>query len=214
MNHRQRAPRFDALAFTIKAAKFIVVGLEKHFDAGMSRPILILPGIGNSGAAHWQSLWEQGSPEMQRVQPSDWDRPDRDDWVGALEAAVARVGPQCVLVAHSLACLQVAHWAARTTRRVHAALLVAVPDPGGPNFPVEAAGFSPVPLGRLPFPSIVVASSDDAYGSADHAIRCSQAWGSRLVGVGAAGHINANSRLGAWPRGKALLEELVNLQSS
>lgn len=176
----------------------------------MTQPILILPGIGNSGQGHWQTLWEQGNPAMQRVQASDWNQPACLDWVAALEAAVERSGPQAVLVAHSLACLQIAHWAVRTTRRVRAALLVAVPDPAGPSFPAQAVGFAPIPLQRLAFPSTVVASSDDPYGSIDHARRCAKAWGSRCVEIGAAGHINAGSGLGDWPQGKALLVELIS----
>lgn len=176
----------------------------------MSPTILILPGIGNSGPAHWQTRWEAGDASMQRLQARDWDRPDRAEWVAALDAAVQRSGERSVLVAHSLACLQVAHWAAQTAHRIRAALLVAVPDPSGPSFPAEASGFAPLPMQRFAFPSIVVASSDDPYGSVDHARTCAQAWGSRLVEVGPAGHLNAASGLGDWSRGRALLEELLS----
>ena len=131
-------------------------------------------------------------------------------WVTALEAAVRGSEPNIVLVAHSLACLQLAHWATSTRCRVRGALLVAVPDPEGAAFPrEEAIGFSPLPLERFAFPSIVVASSNDPYGSIDHARRCASAWGSRLVEIGPAGHINAGSGLGDWPQGQALLAELL-----
>jgi predicted alpha/beta hydrolase family esterase len=175
----------------------------------MASPILILPGIGDSGPGHWQTLWEQGSPAMQRVHARDWEQPICAEWVAALEAAVEHSGPQAVLVAHSLACLQVAHWSAGSRLRIRAALLVAVPDPAGPSFPAQAQGFAPIPLQRLAFPSIVVASSDDPHGSIAHARRCAQAWGSRLVEIGAAGHINAGSGLGEWPQGRALLDGLL-----
>jgi MFS family permease len=46
-----------------------------------------------------------------RVEERDWDAPDSAEWAASLEAAVKRSGPDTVLVAHSLACLQVAHWA-------------------------------------------------------------------------------------------------------
>jgi predicted alpha/beta hydrolase family esterase len=143
------------------------------------------------------------------VDQQDWDHPECDVWVAALEAAVRGSEPDVVLVAHSLACLQLAHWAASTRCRVRGALLVAVPDPEGVAFPREAIGFSPLPLGRFAFPSIVVASSDDPYGSVDHARRCTDAWGSRLVEIGAAGHINAGSGLGDWAEGQALLAEFL-----
>lgn len=175
----------------------------------MTHPILVLPGIGNSGPDHWQTLWEQGNIAMERVHARDWTQAACSEWVGALEVAVDRSGPQTVLVAHSLACLQVAHWSLCTSLCIHGALLVAVPDPSGPAFPAEASGFDPIPLQRLPFPSIVVASLNDPYGDIGHARRCAQAWGSRIVEIGNAGHINSSSNLGDWPQGKALLQELL-----
>lgn len=176
-------------------------------------PILLLPGIGDSGPAHWQSLWQAAHPAMRRVVQRDWDHPQCDDWCRTLDAAVddtlRRAGMPPLLVAHSLGCLLVAHWAARSRQPVRAAMLVAVPDPAGPAFPSQATGFAPLPMQRLSFPSLIVASSDDPYGSLDHARRCAQAWGSRLVEAGAAGHINASSGLGDWPQGLAWCAELL-----
>ena len=173
--------------------------------------IFILPGIGNSGDGHWQTHWQELLPRTQRVEQQDWDHPVCSVWVTALEAAVRGSEPNIVLVAHSLACLQLAHWATSTRCRVRGALLVAVPDPEGAAFPrEEAIGFSPLPLERFAFPSIVVASSNDPYGSIDHARRCAGAWGSRLVEIGPAGHINAGSGLGDWPQGQALLAEFLS----
>ena len=179
----------------------------------MDTKVLILPGLGNSGPQHWQSLWEAANPALRRVAQRDWDHPELQDWVAGLDAAVAQAGPGAVLVAHSLACLQVAHWAHTSSRPVRGALLVAVPDPSADAYPVEAASFAPVPLQRLPFPSIVVASDDDPIGPLAHAQRCADAWGSRLVCIGAAGHINAASNLGEWPEGLALLGSLSQLPS-
>lgn len=175
----------------------------------MDCPVLVVPGIGNSGTKHWQSLWQQARPEWHRLQADDWDRVVCNDWVSAIERDVARLGNDTVLVAHSLGCLAVAHWAARHARRIRGALLVAVPDTTGPAFPADAvSGFSPVPMARLPFASTIVASSDDAYGSIAHARACADAWGSKLVEIGARGHVNADSGLGDWPEGYRLLQEI------
>jgi predicted alpha/beta hydrolase family esterase len=65
-----------------------------------------------------------------------------------------------------------------------------------------------MPLRRLPFPSVVVASTDDPYVTTERARRFAEAWGSRFVTVGDAGHINSQSSLGDWPAGFALLQEL------
>ncbi|MGQ0811111.1 MAG: RBBP9/YdeN family alpha/beta hydrolase [Nitrospiraceae bacterium] len=178
-------------------------------DAIMSSPVLILPGLGNSGPRHWQTLWEQRHLHWQRVTQRDWDRPVCDEWVGRLDVAVAACISPPVLVAHSLGSILVAHWASRSVKPVQGALLVALPDPDGADFPAEARGFAPVPLQPFAFPSIVVSSSDDPYGSVGHAKHCAAAWGSEFVEIGRAGHVNADSGLGQWKAGYALLQKLL-----
>jgi uncharacterized protein len=176
--------------------------------------LFILPGIGNSGPEHWQTRWERHNPEFKRVQQYDWDSPDRAEWVATLEATVGATQGEVVLVAHSLACLVVAHWAnqTRSLHRIKAALLVAVPDPEGSHFPREAHGFSPVPLQPLGFPSLVVASSNDPYANLKYAERCARAWGARFREIGARGHINSQSGLGNWFEGFELLRSLFQEQ--
>lgn len=176
----------------------------------MDYPVLIIPGHGNSGPAHWQSLWQGKQSEWRRIQVDDWDHAVCDDWVAAIEKEVARLGSDTILVAHSLGCLAVVQWAARYTSRIRGALLVAVPDPAGPAFPsADAIGFLPLPIQRLPFPSTVVASSDDPYASVAFARSCAAAWGSAFVEAGARGHLNAGSNLGDWPDGYQLLQRLA-----
>jgi len=173
---------------------------------------LILPGLFNSGPEHWQTRWERLDPTCVRVEQADWETPRCPDWVSGLDAAVARLDGEAVLVGHSSACALVAHWAAVAApsrmARVRGALLVAPSDPTGPRYPVGPEGFGPVPDVPLPFPSIVVASTDDEYVTLERAQTYAAAWGSRFVNVGAAGHINSASGLGAWPAGYALLEAL------
>jgi predicted alpha/beta hydrolase family esterase len=171
-------------------------------------PVLILPGLGNSGPEHWQSLWEQRHSDFKRVQQRDWDNPVCDEWVDVLDVEVRKAGAEVLLVAHSLACLTVAHWASRKYRPIRGALLVAVPDPTRDDFPKEIQGFSHTPERLLPFPSIMVASTDDPYGSIEHAAHLAQAWGSRFVNIGARGHINGDSGLGDWAEGYELLLRL------
>lgn len=178
----------------------------------MSHPVLIVPGISNSGPEHWQSRWQQHNPSYVRVPFAEWDAPDRHDWVATLEAKVRELGPDTVIVAHSLGTLAVAHWAAGYAGRkapVAGALLVAVPDPDGPNFPQQARNFKPLPLQPLGFPAVVVASDNDPYSGPVYSAAIAQAWGSRFISIGAHGHINAASGLGDWPQGRALLQELL-----
>lgn len=173
---------------------------------------LLLPGLNNSGPQHWQSMWGATDRSCERLSQAEWDAPRCADWVATLDARVARTSTPLVLVAHSSACALVAHWCTSAApdrlSRVKGALLVAPSDPEGPHYPPEPTGFAPVPNERLPFPSIVVASTNDPYVSLDVARGYAEAWGSRFVNIGAAGHINSASGLGEWPAGYALLEEL------
>lgn len=169
-------------------------------------PVITLPGIGGSGPTHWQSAWEAKNPAIVRFQPARWDHPDLDDWLAALDRAVAAAPAPPLLVAHSLACLLVAHWAARGGRTVRGAFLVSVPDPRSPAFPAEARAFDDVPGGRLPFPALVVASTDDPFGTIGYTKARAEQWGAGHVAVGAHGHLNAASELGDWAEGAALLE--------
>ncbi len=173
---------------------------------------LILPGRGSSEPDHWQSLWEAANPAFRRVEQRDWHSPNCNEWCRTLESAVAALGSsRPILVAHSLACVMVAHWALRTDLPVRAALLVAPSNPDRPDFDHSAVGFSPVPRRRLPFPSILVASSNDPKGTLEYAAACAEAWGSRFVNVGAVGHINVASGLGDWPQGQLLYRQLEAL---
>ena len=176
----------------------------------METTFLIIPGYGGSDPGHWQSLWQQQDARFRRVEQRDWWNPVCDEWVETLEQAVAASGPQTVLVAHSLGCGLVAHWAAQTRQRIRAAKLVAPPDPEGPTQELNIRGFVPVPDLPLAFPSLVVASSNDPYSSLEHAHAAAIRWCSRWHNVGAKGHINGDSGLGAWAEGLALLRALLD----
>lgn len=176
----------------------------------MEPTIAFVPGIGNSGPQHWQSIWAAALPGSSWVEQRDWERPVRDEWVAALVRTLRRAPGPKVLVAHSLGCILVAEAAeALAAAEVKGALLVAVPDVHGPRFPAEAVGFRPALSLTLPVPSILVASTDDPYGTHAHSEAVARRWGSELVSVGARGHVNASSGLGAWAEGRALLERLV-----
>lgn len=171
---------------------------------------LTIPGLGGSGPRHWQSHWSRALPQVRRVVQVDWDSPVRRDWIRTLDAAVRQCHDDVILIAHSLGCALVAHWARQATGRVRGALLVAPADvDSAVHTPPVVRGFAPMPLQPLPFPSIVVASEDDPYVSMARARGFAAAWGSRFVSVGAAGHVNADSGLSSWPDGLSLVEALA-----
>jgi predicted alpha/beta hydrolase family esterase len=172
--------------------------------------VLTIPGLWNSGPQHWQTHWERRHSTWRRVQQRNFDHPDRDEWVAALDAAITAQPSPPLLAAHSLGCCLVAQWSMDSGGRgVRGALLVAPSDVEAPGYPDVARSFASMPLEPLPFPSIVVASSNDPYIRVERAELFARAWGSRLVLLGEAGHINADAGYGPWPDGERMLLDLA-----
>ncbi|MBC7436068.1 MAG: alpha/beta hydrolase [Bdellovibrionales bacterium] len=172
--------------------------------------ILTLPGWENSGPLHWQSVWEREFG-YERVEQHDFMRPLRGDWIARLEDVLLADERPTVLVAHSLSCILTAAWAAasRNTHRVKAALLVAPGDVEREAIRPQLPSWSPIPLQKLPFQSVLLGSRNDPFCDIERSRLMADAWGSRFIDCGAAGHINAESGLGDWPQGQALLTELL-----
>jgi predicted alpha/beta hydrolase family esterase len=171
------------------------------------KPVLLICGIHNSGPTHWQSLWEGRHARATRVVQRDWDRPVCADWVQALDQAVQAAGEPPILVAHSLGCLALAHWAALPGRApAHRALLVAVPDPEGPAFPAAASGFAPLPETLDNLAATMLSSSDDPFSTPAYTQRRAAQWKAEHVCLRALGHINGQSGLADWPQGWAIVD--------
>ncbi len=180
----------------------------KEASMEFSSDILILPGHGNSGENHWQTLWER-EYDFKRIEQHNWLTPTCDDWVETIEKEVSKYdSEEVILVAHSLACIAVAYWAERYNRYIKGALLVAPCDTEAPTTPPGIVGFDPIPAIELPFPSIVVTSLDDHFASWERAEAFAECWGSKLVNIGKAGHINPSSGYGKWRWGLELLKRL------
>lgn len=173
--------------------------------------VLILPGWHGSGPDHWQIHWVR-QHGYTVVEQDDWARPRRGDWLARLDEVIIDTPAQVVLVAHSLGCIQVAAWAAvsRHTARVAGALLVAPGDVEVPDLREQLPGWSPIVRQKLPFASILVGSQNDPYCSAERAQALARDWAAEWVDLGQAGHINADTHLGDWPAGHALLSRFLN----
>jgi hypothetical protein len=177
--------------------------------------ILLVPGGGGSGPDHWHSHWEALDPTIDRVVQRDWEGGTREEWVATLDRALQADRRPTVVVPHSLGCLTVAEWAARHRGPVVGALMVGPADvDDGWADTAEARGplyrsFRPVAMQPLPFPSLLVASTDDPLLSLPRARALADAWGSELHTVGPLQHIGSESLLGDWPQGRALLDRLV-----
>jgi len=171
----------------------------------------MVPGLGDSGPLHWQSLWERSQPfektMIQRVRHSSWDRPVFKDWMKDLKDDLKKSQLPTYLICHSLGCLLAAEL--RDCGNVRAMLLVAPADVYRSNRTSVLEGFSR-PMRKTMSPNILVVSRNDPYASfawssqLQHVLESSQ-----FVDVGFAGHINADSDLGEWEFGKELVRRMI-----
>ncbi len=173
---------------------------------------LIVPGWQGSADNHWQTHWQNSLPNSVRVEQADWLKPRREDWVGELQRAIAAESSPVILIAHSLGCATVAHWAqlapSETLNQVRAALLVAPADVERANCPPAIRNFAPLPEHLLPFPTQVVSSDNDGAVSALRAMEMARNWGAEIGILSGAGHINVTSGHQRWEQGFAYLYRL------
>ncbi|MFE4530451.1 RBBP9/YdeN family alpha/beta hydrolase [Streptomyces anulatus] len=181
-----------------------------------SPTVVIVPGMRDHVAEHWQTLLAQRIEGARTVPPLEHDRLSRAARVAALDEVVTAIDGPVVLVAHSAGVMTVVHWAQHPTRRIHGALLATPADLERPlpdGYPttedLDRGGWNPVPRRRLPFPSMVAVSSNDPLAGRRRVAGMAEAWGSRPVDLGAVGHLNPASGFGYWPRAEQLLRELL-----
>jgi len=169
----------------------------------------IIPGLGNSGEEHWQTFFEQSEVNFQRIVQQEWDAPDCNDWVNTIDKAIENYDPaSVVLIGHSLGCVAIAHWAKRSNKKIKGALMVAPSDIEAPVYSFPATGFTPIPVDKINFKTIVVASENDEWVSLERAKLFAANWGSEFISIGNAGHINAASGYGQWQQGLEILKSL------
>ena len=167
---------------------------------------LIVPGLNNSGPDHWQSWWQALEPDSVRMAHDDWATPDLARWQTAVEAALDKERAPVWIVAHSFGCLASVAAAVAKPRTVLGAFLVAPADPDK----FKAADL--LPRDELPFPSVVVASINDPWMKFITSAYWAGCWGSRLMNVGRAGHINPESGFGPWVEGRNLFASFGRAQ--
>jgi predicted alpha/beta hydrolase family esterase len=145
------------------------------------------------------------------VDQHDWMRPLRGDWLSRLDDVLSDLEGPVYFAAHSLGCIQVAAWAAVSAqcRKVKGALLVAPGDVEAVDFADLFSSWRPIDMKRLPFKTILVGSQNDPYCTPNRAKAFANAWGSDYVDLGHKGHVNAESNLGDWPEGRAMLNRLM-----
>ncbi|RQR67766.1 alpha/beta hydrolase [Burkholderia sp. Bp9126] len=177
--------------------------------------ILLVPGLRDHVEDHWQTILARQLPNARTVPPLTRDKLSCAARIEALDQALADITGPVVLVAHSAGVVTTVHWAQRHRREIKGALLAAPPDFDSPlpdGYPtmeiLRQQGWLPTPRTKLPFPSIVAASTNDPLARVERVAELANAWGSRLVNVGAVGHLNPASGFGAWPRALEFVTEL------
>jgi len=181
---------------------------------------LIVPGFHGSEPAHWQSWLETQLPDTRRVRGIDWEKPVLAKWANAVCDEIDNSAGPVWLVAHSFGCLASVLAAADRPGRIAGLMLVAPADPerftptglrDENSHPEHSSVAGWIPRHPLGASGIVVASTDDPWVRLSSAAYWANRWGCRLEEIGAAGHINAESGHGPWPRG---LEMLLALQAA
>jgi predicted alpha/beta hydrolase family esterase len=164
--------------------------------------ILIHAGLGGGGPDHWHSRWRRRLSTARRIEQRDWNKPVLDEWVETAQREVAACSRPVVLIGHSMGVITLLHAARKIAERVAGAFLVAPPSESVMlELPGVDKAFAPAPRQPLPFPALMVGSSDDPYADAEFTRLLAHDLGAEFVDAGSAGHINVESGHGPWPEG-------------
>lgn len=180
-----------------------------------SPTILIVPGLRDHVEEHWQTILERKLPKACSVAPIEHDKLSCAARVEALQQTIAKINGPVLLVAHSGGVMIAMHWAQKYQRPIQGALLAAPADLESPlpaGYPtletLRDNGWLPIPRARLPFPSIVAASTNDPLASFERTAQYARDWGGELVDIGAVGHLNPASGFGEWLQAEKLIGRL------
>ncbi|KQE93060.1 alpha/beta hydrolase [Acinetobacter lactucae] len=181
--------------------------------------ILIIPGLRDHVSEHWQTILETKLAKVHSVPPVQINKLNCENRVAAIQAQLEQIQGSVILVAHSAGVLMTLHWAAKYQRAIQGALLVAPPDLNQSwpeNYPSPTAlhqeGWSPLPDQTLPFPSILVASTNDHLARYEAVNEMAEKWGSQLVNLGDVGHLNHASGFGYWPLAEKFIQQLDQVE--
>ena len=181
--------------------------------------IVIVPGLRDHVPEHWQTLLGAKlatTRQVVTVPPLSDDGLNCDARVEAIQKTVRTIEGPIIFVAHSGGVIMLLHWAQKYHGAVQAALLATPPDfetPLPAGYPtretLQANGWLPVPRTRLPFASLVAASTNDPLASLSSVESMAADWGSILVNLGDVGHLNPASGYGEWLRAEQLLQQIT-----
>lgn len=220
MNHP--APHHDHRATQSHAAAACLSWPQAARHPRPSVRVLVIPGLRDSGEAHWQTWLQSQYVDAARVVQHDWHQPVLDRWAHRIGETLARSSRHTlwVAVAHSFGCLALArHLAQQAAQhtgeqpphdakhgRIVAALMVAPADP------VKFEATQALPQHALGLPLIVIGSENDPWMPLDRAREWAHTWGGGFLNLGRVGHINTESGFGPWPLARQKVDHLVRQQ--
>jgi uncharacterized protein len=179
----------------------------------------MVPGLRDESDEHWQTLLvrelQSAGRPVRSVKPLGRANLDCASRVALLQQEATAVKGPLIIVGHSAGALTVAHWASQARGDVSGALLAVPPNfevPLPAGYPaldaLAAGGWLPLPRIPLPFPSIVAASRNDPLATYEWVTALAGDWHSRVVDLGAVGHLNPASGFGPWLRASQLIDAL------
>jgi predicted alpha/beta hydrolase family esterase len=183
---------------------------------------LIIPGLRDESPDHWQTLLhselQAKGVRVQSIAPIGKHQLSCLARIQALDKAVETIEGSIVLIAHSGACMTVAHWVQQgaSGARIKGALLAVPPDfeqelpsPYPSLAQLKAHDWLPTPRMKLPFRSIVACSDNDPLAKIERVRELAAQWSAQTVELGSVGHLNPASGFGHWPKATELIEELM-----
>ncbi|MXP21452.1 alpha/beta hydrolase [Gordonia sp. HNM0687] len=118
--------------------------------------VVIVPGLRDHVADHWQTHLGAALDNSVTVAPLERDKLSRRARVAALDEVLQRVHGPVVLVAHSAGVITTVHWAQHPTREIAGALLVTPADlelPLPAGYPsteeLDCGGWNPIRIRTL-----------------------------------------------------------------
>lgn len=171
---------------------------------------IFVPGFNNSEARHWQRLWLNVYTPSYCIEQDDWNNPNADIWAKKINDFVLSIEGPKIFIAHSLACPTIAHWANNyDSNDIMGALFVAPPNVFSDLLPPNITGYKDLSLKKLPFKSLLIASSTDKFCELGRARYFADKWSSEFINLGDKGHINLKSNLGVWTEGQAIFNNFI-----
>ena len=168
---------------------------------------VIVPGVGGSEYAHWQSWLQRQLMSCSRVQQSDWNSPILQNWVTEFVKTVAPIQDDIQIVAHSFGCLitvaALAQYPELQTK-IKNVVLVAPANPAR----FGESGFARHSLTdykqyfhqlSIDVPTTLLISENDPWLGYVDALQLAQAWKLTPINLGQVGHINVASGFGPFP---------------